>query len=167
MKTKIRANQKNWREAARNGLISGSAASVLSTAALAALGKVEAGDTIAPTNATSHWLWGDVAASKNGFQSKYTIPGYLIHHLSAVFWAILLENYYGHKLDKMHAAETMKIAGATTAIALFSDYKLTPHRLQPGFEMRLSKPSLLAVYVAFAIGLGLGTIAIRNQLKKH
>jgi hypothetical protein len=154
---------KNWHEATRNGLISGSVASVLSTAALATCGKIEARDPIAPTNAISHWIWGDIAGSKNGFQPKYTLFGYAIHHASAVFWAVLLEKYYGHVLDKSNTADTMKIAGVATAIACFTDYKLTPHRLQPGFEMRLSKPSLLMVYASFALGLALGAKAIRNK----
>lgn len=156
-------NMKNWSEATRNGLISGSAASVLSTAALAVCGKIETGDAVAPTNAISHWLWGDVAASKDGFQPKYTIPGYVVHHASAVFWAVLLEKYYGHVLDKSDAGDTLKVAGVATAVACFTDYKLTPHRLQPGFEMRLSKPSLFMVYASFALGLAIGAKAVRNK----
>ncbi|WP_018987448.1 hypothetical protein [Methylophilus methylotrophus] len=154
---------KTWPEAIHHGLMSGAAASVLSTAALSVLGKMEAGDVHAPTNAISHWIWGDVAASKNGFQSKYTIPGYVIHHASAVFWAVLLERYYGQALDKSNHARILEAAGATAAIACFTDYKLTPHRLQPGFEMRLSKPSLLLVYASFAIGLAWGVHAIRQK----
>mgnify|MGYP006154148737 CR=1 FL=1 len=37
--------------------------------------------------------------------------------------------------------------------ANFVDYKLTPRRLQPGFEAQLSKKSLFLVYAAFAVGL--------------
>lgn len=158
METKM----KTWHEAACKGLISGSAASVLSTVALAVRGKIDAGNAIAPTNAISHWLWGDNAATKDGFQAKYTIPGYVIHHASAVFWAVLLERYYGHVLDKSDVGDTLKVTGVATAIACFTDYKLTPHRLQPGFEMRLSKRSLFMVYASFALGLAIGTKIVRN-----
>lgn len=157
---------KTWHQAARNGLLSGSVASVLSTAALAVQGKIEAGDPVAPTNAISHWIWGDDASSEKGFQTKYTIPGYVIHHASAVFWAVLLERYYGHILDKSDAAHTVKVTGIAAAFACFTDYKLTPHRLQPGFETHLSKPSLFIVYASFALGLALGARAVRNKRMK-
>jgi hypothetical protein len=152
---------KSWQEAVCNGSISGSVASVLSTAALVVRGKIEAGNAMAPTNAISHWIWGDIAATKNGFQAKFTLPGYVIHHASAVFWAVLLEKFYGHVLDESDPGDTLKAAGVATAIACFTDYKLTPHRLQPGFEMRLSKPSLFAVYASFALGLAIGAKALR------
>jgi hypothetical protein len=154
---------KNWRVAVRDGFASGSVASVLSTVALAVCGKIEAGNAYAPTNAVSHWLWGDVAGRQNGFQAKYTIPGYLVHHGSAVFWAVLLEKCYGHKLDKGDTTTILKAAATTTAVACFTDYKLTPHRLQPGYEMRLSKPSLLAVYITFGLGLAIGAKALRDR----
>jgi hypothetical protein len=41
------------------------------------------------------------------------------------------------------------------------DYRLTPRRLMPGYERRLSQPSLLAVYAAFAAGLALGDALLR------
>lgn len=154
---------KNWKEAIRDGFFSGSVASVLSTVALALGGRREAGDAYAPTNAVSHWIWGDIAGRQNGFQPKYTVLGYLIHHGSAVFWAALLEKCYGHKLDKGDADTIVKAAAATTAIACFADYKLTPHRLHPGYEMRLSKPSLLAVYASFGLGLAIGITALRKR----
>jgi hypothetical protein len=154
---------KSWKEAMHDGLISGSVASVLSTAALAVRGKYEAGCAYAPTNAVSHWIWGDVAGRQNGFQARYTIPGYGIHHASAVFWAVLFEKFYGHALDKNDTTTTLKAAATTTAIACFTDYQLTPRRLQPGYEMRLSKPSLLLVYTAFGLGLAIGAKAARHR----
>lgn len=154
---------KNWKCAIKDGLASGAAASILSTVALAVRGKADAGNRLSPVNAVSHWIWGDIAAEKRGFQAKYTIPGYLIHHASAVFWAVLLEKYYGHVLDKSSKADTIKAATVATAVACFADYKLTPHRLQPGYEMRLSKTSLLMVYASFALGLVLGTEVVRRK----
>lgn len=154
---------KTWQEAARNGLVSGSVASLVSTAVLAMLGDLEEGDGHAPTNAISHWIWGDVAAEQDGFQPQYTIPGFVIHHASSVFWAVLLEKYYGQVLDKSSPEQIVKAAGVTAAVACFTDYKLTPHRLQPGYEMRLSKPSLFLVYASFALGLAWGTKALRKK----
>jgi len=147
----------------QRGLVSGAASSVVSTAALALLGRGEAGSAYAPTNAVSHWIWGDEAAQHDGFSLKYTITGYVIHHLSATFWSVLFERLAGEKLDHKDLRVTLAASAATSAIACFADYKLTPQRLQPGYEKRLSKKSLAGVYAAFAVGLALGAIAIRRN----
>jgi hypothetical protein len=45
---------------------------------------------------------------------------------------------------------------AVAALAYFVDYRLTPRRLTPGYERRLSGRALLAVYASLAAGLALG-----------
>jgi len=147
----------------QRGLVSGAASSVVSTVALALLGRGEAGSAYAPTNAVSHWIWGDEAAEHDGFSLKYTITGYAIHHLSATFWSVLFERLAGEKLDRKDLRVTLAASAATSAFACFADYKLTPKRLHPGYEKRLSKKSLAGVYAAFAVGLALGAIAIRRN----
>jgi len=153
----------DWTTSMQRGLVSGAASSVVSTVALGLLGRGEAGSAYAPTNAVSHWIWGDEAASHDGFSLKYTITGYAIHHLSATFWAVLFEHLVGHKLDRKDLRVTLAASAATSALACFADYKLTPQRLQPGYEKRLSKKSLAGVYAAFAVGLALGAIVLRRN----
>lgn len=153
----------NWSTAVRRGMISGTAASVLSTAALAALGRAGTGSMFAPTNAVSHWIWGDEAARHDEPSMRYTVPGYLIHHASATFWAVLFERFFGDRLNSKKPATTMQAATAATAIACFVDYELTPHRLRPGYEMRLSKSALVMVYAAFGLGLAAGAVLSRRD----
>ena len=153
----------DWTTSMQRGLVSGAASSVVSTAALALLGRGEAGSAYAPTNAVSHWIWGDEAAKHDGFSLKYTITGYVIHHLSATFWSVLFERLAGEKLDRKDLRVTLAASAATSAIACFADYNLTPKRLHPGYEKRLSKKSLAGVYAAFAVGLALGAIALRRN----
>ncbi|HAV36998.1 MAG TPA: hypothetical protein DCX52_11700 [Massilia sp.] len=153
----------DWTTSMQRGLVSGAASSVVSTVALALLGRGEAGSAYAPTNAVSHWIWGDEAAEHDGFSLKYTITGYAIHHLSATFWSVLFERLAGEKLDRKDLRVTLAASAATSAFACFADYKLTPKRLHPGYEKRLSKKSLAGVYAAFAVGLALGAIAIRRN----
>ncbi|WP_229445451.1 hypothetical protein [Massilia sp. Leaf139] len=147
----------------QRGLVGGAASSIVSTAALAMLGRTEAGSAYAPTNAVSHWIWGDEAAEHDGFSLKYTITGYAIHHISATFWSVLFEKLVGEKLDRKDLRVTLAASAATSAIACFADYKLTPERLKPGYEKRLSKKSLAGVYAAFAVGLALGAIVLRRD----
>lgn len=152
----------SWNVAMRRGLLSGAAASALSTVALAALGKAGTGSTFAPTNAISHWIWGEKAARRDLPSMRYTAIGYTIHHLSATFWAVLFERFMGARLDRLTPAPTLAAATAASAIACFADYQLTPRRLRPGYEKRLSKPSLALVYGAFGLGLAAGALMSRR-----
>lgn len=54
--------QGTWTRAARSAAPAALAAGALSTVALAARGRLEAGSAAAPANATRQWLWGDEAA---------------------------------------------------------------------------------------------------------
>jgi hypothetical protein len=152
----------NWKTSLRRGLVSGTTSSLLSTVALAALGKGEAGSMFAPTNAISHWIWGDKAARRDRPSLRYTLSGYLIHHASATFWAVLFERFMGDKLDRTSIAQTLQAATAASAVACFTDYQLTPKRLHPGYEKRLSRPSLAVVYGAFGLGLAAGALLCRR-----
>ena len=153
----------NWKTVLQRGLASGASASVLSTAALAGLGKLTAHSAYGPTNAVSHWLWGDEAARHDEPSLRYTLTGYLIHRLSATFWAVLFEKLAGPALDRRHPATTLSAAAAASAVACFVDYQLTPERLKPGYEQRLSRPSLALVYGAFGLGLAAGAMLLRRR----
>jgi hypothetical protein len=153
----------SWKKAIKYGAVSGATASVVSTIALVLCGKRETGSAYAPTNAISHWLWGDKAATHKEPNPRYTLPGYLIHHASSTFWAVLLEKCFGEHINRDTPLNTLKVAATTSAVACFVDYKLTPRRLEPGYEMHLSKPSLFAVYAAFGLGLALGAHALKRE----
>lgn len=153
----------SWNIAMRRGLLSGAVASVFSTVALAALGKAGTGSAFAPTNAISHWIWGEQAAQRDAPSMRYTAIGYTIHHLSATFWAVLFERFAGARLDRMDPAPTLAAATAASAVACFADYQLTPPALRPGYEKRLSKPSLALVYGAFGLGLAAGALMSRRS----
>jgi hypothetical protein len=153
----------SWNLATRRGLVSGAAASALSTVALAALGKAASGSAFGPTNAISHWIWGAKAERRDRPSLRYTALGYTIHHASSTFWAVLFERIMGTRLDRMAPAPTLAVATAASAVACFVDYQLTPPRLRPGYEKRLSKPSLAVVYGAFGLGLAAGALIARRS----
>jgi hypothetical protein len=158
---------KTWSEAISDGAISGSVASVVSTAVLAVRGKLEDGTHYGPINAISHWLWGDCAWQHNEPSMRYTVLGYAIHHASSTLWATLYEKWFGEKADRGEIWPAMAGGAAVAGLACFVDYKLTPHRLQPGFEQRLSKPSLFLVYTSFGAALALCGLATRNKGQGH
>jgi hypothetical protein len=141
------AAAKSWPEALQDAVASGSAASIASALALAGFGKHELDDCAAPLNGPSQWVWGKHAPYRNGFSVRHTVTGYAIHHVAATFWALLYEKL------RRGRRNALPLAVATSALAAVVDYKCTPRRLTPGFEKRLSKRALLAVYAAFALGL--------------
>ncbi len=153
----------NWTTTLQRGLVSGAASSILSTVALAIVGKKETGSALAPTNAVSHYVHGDKAARHSGLSMRYTVPGYLIHHASATFWSIVFEKVAGKYLDRKTPVGILTASAATSAFAAFADYKLTPKRLQPGYEKHISTPGLAIVYAALALGLAAGTALTRTD----
>jgi hypothetical protein len=153
----------DWKTAARQAAISGTAASLLSTAVLALAGKLERNAPAGPINGPSQWLFGRQAAYRRSPSLRYTVTGFLIHHAMATGWALLHERLFGRNKQAQTPARRLRNAATTAAVANFVDYKLTPRRLQPGFEAQLSKKSLLAVYAAFAVGLTVYELTRRGR----
>ncbi|HLL17245.1 MAG TPA: hypothetical protein VK439_00540 [Rubrivivax sp.] len=142
---------------------SGSLASLASAAVLAASARRETGSPWAALNAPSHWFWGRPALRRNEATWTYTGVGMLTHHLSAIFWAVGYEWLRSRRRNPT-AANAIGDAAVVTALAATVDLKVVPERLTPGFEHRLSKPSLLMTYVGFGVGLALaGLLAERNR----
>lgn len=158
------ANTKQgYQSVLRRSLISGSIASIASAVSLSLLGQKELKRSAAPINGPSQWLWGRQAAYANRFTFRHTVIGYCIHHAASIFWAIWYERF-------RHNAPTANVIDAaitpavfTTATAYTVDFYLIPKRFAPGFENRLSKKSLLAVYGIFALGLATPALLARLQ----
>jgi hypothetical protein len=155
----------NWKTAARQALISGTSASLLSALVLALRGKAENDAPAGPLNGPSQWLFGRQAAYQRSPSVRYTLTGFLIHQLTATGWALLHERLFGRDKALQTPAQRLGSAAATAVVANIVDYKLTPKRLQPGFEAQLSKKSLVAVYAAFAIGLAVYGMTERSRQK--
>jgi len=148
-----------WKRAARQAVISGTTASLLSTAAMALAGAVEHRAPAGPVNGPSQWIFGRRAARHRSFNLGYTIAGYLIHHATATGWALLHERVFGRRKARQTPVATLRNAALTAMVANFVDYKLTPRRLQPGFDAQLTRKSMVAIYAAFALGLAMYDMA--------
>jgi hypothetical protein len=147
----------SWKAVIKQGLIAGSLGSVTSTLALLHAGRRETGSAIPPINAVSHWYWGDRSLHRRQADLRHTAVGYFTHHGASVFWAML----YAAATKDLVAAQTPKGiatgALATSALACFVDYRLTPKRFTPGFEHEISKPAMAGVYACMALGMAVGT----------
>jgi hypothetical protein len=168
----------------RHVLASGSAASVLSTFTLAGLGRRETPGAAAPINAISHWIHGDRAYRKDEPDLRHTGLGLAIHQASSLFWGALYEallrlrsapgadaprattvrarSSAGPGARRPPVGELLALAAGVTAIAAYTDLRLVPQRLSPGFEHRLRPASVGLVYLAFCGGLALGAVLSRR-----
>jgi hypothetical protein len=151
-----------WREALIDALWSGSVASVISTAVLAAAGSYERADAPRPLNGPSQWVWGKHAPQQRGFSIRYTVVGYLIHHAMSIFWATFFERFRPRNRSTAVRPPVLAAAAATSAAACLVDFRIVPERLSPGFERQLSRTALLMTYAAFAAGLAGAVLLARK-----
>ena len=143
------------------GLVAGSVASLVSTAALLAAGRRETGSAFTPLNAISHWRWGEEAIGRQRPDLRHTAVGLATHQLSSVFWAALHSAAARRFGLRRAGLPLMASSMAMSGLACLADYRFTPPRLRPGFEQRLSRRAIAGVYGAFALGLAMGVVVAR------
>jgi hypothetical protein len=152
---------------AKDALVSGSTAAVLSATALSLLSKADEGSFAGGLNGPSQWIWGTREARTRRATLRHTALGYAIHHGTAVFWALIFERLCGRsnhdRLKRLSRGRIVTEAAGMTALAFAVDYGLTPRRLQPGFEHHLKKRSMLIVYAAFAAGFAATNLIRRRE----
>lgn len=156
---------KTWKQAFKEAVVIGSLASLTSMAPLVVHSRRENGSDWATLNAPSHWLWGDPALHQDGLSMRYTATGTLIHHLSAGFWGVLHARFLAGNGQPKTLVDLARDAALTTAVAAVVDLALVPRRLTPGFQWRLTNPSVASVYVLFAIGLIAGSFLTGQRNK--
>ena len=150
------SNPDRWEESITHGL-QGAALATLGTTAVAALaGELENHAPLGPINAVSHILFGDEAAKHDELSAKHTLAGALLNTAAIGSWAVVGELIFGGERRPTNLPAALAAGAAVAGIAYVTDYHLVPDRLTPGFEKRLSNKSLLAIYGALAVGLGVG-----------
>ncbi len=143
----------DWAKAGMKASVSGAIASILTTAALAALSRAQGSGALQPTNSSSHWLRGERAGRVKRFDAEHTLTGYATHHASAMFWALPFE-YWLAKNPPRSAGALLAQAAGMSAVAAAVDYGLAPKRFSPGWEDVLPAKSIVATYGVLALGPG-------------
>lgn len=151
-----------WKQALREGAVSGTFASLFSAAWLAFAG-YRRGTTAAPFNAVSHWFYGERSLEQDEPSWTYTASGYVTHHLASIFWGVLHAKVWGARPEAKKLLPAAAGAAAAAGVACFVDYELTPRRFTPGFEHRLARPDMGAVYACFAAGLLVGSLLMKKR----
>ncbi len=143
-------------------LVTGSVASLLSTVGLAMAAEAEGRAPLRPLNATSHWLNGDTAGRFAGADGRHTGVGYATNHAACLFWALPFTAWQRGR-PATTAGALMRDALAMAAIAAAVDYRATPKRFTPGWELVLSRAGMAGAYVALAIGFAAGASLDRRR----
>lgn len=146
--------------------VSGTIVSFATTAALALLARREGKGALQPTNATSHWLYGEQAASVRRGDVAHTLVGYGTHHASSMFWAFLFELWLASRPPRPSLL-IFRDALAAAAIAAATDYGFVPKRLTPGWETVLPKRSIAATFAVMAVGLAMGGMINKELRRQH
>jgi len=145
-----------------SALTTGSIASVVSIAVLAALAKMEGKRAAQPLNSTSHWLHGENAADAGGIDAAHTGVGLATHHASALFWALPFEMWLASH-PPQSSLQLGRNAAVMSAIAAIVDYGITPRQLTPGWELTLTRKSMVGAFAGLALGLTAGALLSRRM----
>lgn len=140
-----------------DALTTGAVATASTTLAAAALGLAEGGNPAGPINAVSHILWGDEAAAADQADASHTAAGLALNAAAVTTWAGVHELLMP-RTGPRRPGHALLAGAAVAGLAFVTDYHLVPKRLTPGFEKRLSNPSLLGVYAALALSLAAGSL---------
>ncbi|MBL7952795.1 MAG: hypothetical protein JNM62_13870 [Flavobacteriales bacterium] len=141
----------------KDTLATGSVASAATTVAAAALGQLENGAAAGPIDAVSHILWGTEALRTDAVDVRHTLAGAGLNAAAVLGWAALHETMMPRR-SRPSVQRALLSGAATSAVAYFTDYHVVPKRLTPGFEERLSRRSLFAVYATLALALAAGSL---------
>ena len=146
-----------------NAIVRAGATASLTTAAVLYLrGRAEQGSGAGPLNAVSHIVYGDEAMKRDAVSRKYTLTGLALNSAAVTAWAAVHQLLLGRRRFVRRPPRSLLGALAVSALAYGVDSYVVPRRLRPGFERRLSKGSLLAVYAALAVTLSLGARRARR-----
>ena len=157
MSSSLPSTSTNWARVLRAGCLTGTFASLASTAGLVLAARLEGKAAIRPINAVSRWLHGDRAASHESVDASHTAVGYATNHAASIFWAIIFEAWCARRRP-VGPWPMLRDAVVMSAIAVVVDYGPTPRRFRPGWELVLSKKGMAIAYTGLAVGLAAGAL---------
>lgn len=137
-------------------------ATAATTASLVWFGKRHARTPWAPLDAVSHIAWGDRAFARDELDVRHTLVGTMLDACAVAGWAAVHGLIVGRPMSTRFAVPLALASGAAVATAAYVfDFKLVPKRLSPGFEWKLPRRQLRAVYVVLAASLAAGSLLVR------
>ncbi|GBQ12060.1 hypothetical protein [Swaminathania salitolerans] len=146
--------------------------SLTTTAALLLLAKRRTGHAAPGVNCTAHWLDGDDAARIGHFDLRHSGVGIATNCAAILFWGV----FYQIAAGKPDTGERSRAVSADAwrrhrrfllatlalgPVAALIDYRATPRRFTPGWELVFSRREMTIVYAAMVAGMALGALRRR------
>ena len=136
-----------------NGLKTGLALAVSTTASLLLASHAENGAPWAALNAVAHIVDGDEKEQPTQFSPRESGLGLAVNATAMVTWGVLYEGV----LTVTKTRSTPMTAAVGTVTAYLIDYAIVPKRLTPGIEKRLSRNTVWAIYGVLGATLALSS----------
>ncbi|MCE2564130.1 hypothetical protein [Komagataeibacter sp. FNDCF1] len=126
---------------------------VMSSGMAMVLGRRQTGAYGPGMNCTAHWLYGDGAAHVDRAGGRVTLVGLATNAAATLFWSWLYDRALGRQPGLMRR---LVVTAALGPVAYMVDYKATPKRFTPGWELVMAPRSMALVYLSMVIGMALG-----------
>jgi hypothetical protein len=130
-------------------LLSGTVATVATTAILAGLAALRGHSPVLTTNATSHWFHGESAAGVVAHDLRHTATGFATHWAASLFWAAVFQGLRRLGPRRRPLSDALGVSAVAAAV----DYGIVPKRLTPGWEMVVGPVSIGITYGVMAFAL--------------
>lgn len=117
------------------------------------------GSPARPLNAIAHLIVGSRAQATPFFDPLLTPLGLLLHTISLVVWGVL----FALAASRLNGWRLGAAAGLFTVAVFTFDLFLLPRRLSPGFQLTLSWPEVVIVYLTMAALLWCGVVMVRRE----
>lgn len=127
--------------------------SVMSSGVAMVLGRRQTGTYGPGINCTAHWLYGDRAAHMARAGGRATLVGLATNAAATLFWSWLYDRALGARPGLVRR---LAVTAALGPVAYVVDYKATPKRFTPGWELVLAPRRMALVYLSMVMGMALG-----------
>ncbi|MBS1102848.1 hypothetical protein JK202_07415 [Gluconobacter sp. Dm-62] len=126
-----------------------------STCAVLTLSRLRTGWYGPGVNCTAHWLHGNDAAEVTELDARHSGIGVATNAAAILFWAWL----YCKALGKCPGnPRAVFVTLALGPVACLIDYKATPKRFTPGWELVFSRKDMVLIYIAMVVSMALGAL---------
>lgn len=128
---------------------------VASSGTALVLSRIRTGSYGPGVNCTAHWLHGQQAAKVEHLDVRHSLVGVAINAAAVFFWSWLYDKALGQKPTAMRAVIITALLGPVSCLI---DYKATPKRFTPGWELVFSRSDMATIYFSMVVGMAWGAI---------
>ena len=133
---------------------------LMSSGAVLALSRIRTGSYGPGVNCTAHWLHGKQAAKVKQLDFRHSLPGIATNAAAVFFWSWFYDKALGKNPTVIRAVTVTVLLGPVSCLI---DYKATPRRFTPGWELVFSRADMATIYLSMVVGMALGSGLIRTK----